>query len=541
MVTALTETRPDLKLRKILGQSYLHENRLKEALEIYTRILREFPRDFDALVTLGNLYLAIGSGKTAERLYEQALESDPDNRVVRKQIELARVENAAAEETDPLSAEAVTRLHQKLTGEQPLTFSDAALERAAAIYQFVKESTAPAEEVSVYLDEIDELMPALLELNIRQARMDGQAELAETLQALQRSVQQQAPATARENDIARADWKVCLLNPEPGSRRIVALETMLRRAGCSVFHSSDSAIQPDVVIAGSPHIQPGLLERLAQYAAAHVPVIVDLDVDYENMPLSHPDYTVKGLGSPQASRAYTAALFLASAITVPGDAFAATLRSANRSVTCIPDGWNRANPLWETPGKHKRGITIGWTAGETGAEDIALIKRVLIRVLREFPQTRLAIIGSQPAYQLFQGAVPADRLLYLPYLSEEDYPALLNGVDIAIAPARSHPFHQAMSDRVVCEAGIKRIAWVASPVPAYEQWQAGGLIARSLDEWHAHLRQLITDNDVRITLGRDGYMKAREREFHNIARQWLACIATTIEQSHQRPAAKRAL
>ena len=43
---------------------------------------------------------------------------------------------------------------------------------------------------------------------------------------------------------------------------------------------------------------------------------------------------------------------------------------------------------------------------------------------------------------------------------------------------RSKPFNLSLSDRLLMEAGIRRIPRVASSIPAFVDWSVGDLIAR---------------------------------------------------------------
>jgi hypothetical protein len=56
--------------------------------------------------------------------------------------------------------------------------------------------------------------------------------------------------------------------------------------------------KPDVVITSNPHLNPHcLLESLSALSAnGNVPIILDLDADFEKQPISHPEYNTKGLG-----------------------------------------------------------------------------------------------------------------------------------------------------------------------------------------------------------------------------------------------------
>ena len=69
----------DIKVRKIMARSHMNANRLEEAVDAYAEILRDYPDDEEVLLVLGNLYLASGDSKTAEKLYRHALELDPEN------------------------------------------------------------------------------------------------------------------------------------------------------------------------------------------------------------------------------------------------------------------------------------------------------------------------------------------------------------------------------------------------------------------------------------------------------------------------------
>ena len=99
----------------------------------------------------------------------------------------------------------------------------------------------------------------------------------------------------------------------------------------------------DVVIACNPHINPWLLEYMATNTAQKTPIILDLDKNFEEMPIYHPDYVKIGLGSPANARAYAAALLLSNVITVPSQEFSNRLGEMGYHTKSIPDGWSRSN------------------------------------------------------------------------------------------------------------------------------------------------------------------------------------------------------
>ena len=84
------------------------------------------------------------------------------------------------------------------------------------------------------------------------------------------------------------------------------------------------------------------------------------------------------------------------------------------------------------------------------------------------------------------------------------------------------------------QAGIKHLPWVASHLPMSVEWNAGGLLAASLDEWHTNLRQLLLDEESRVRLGEAGYQKAVTRELNQMKDIWNQAIHIAIKEPMNR-------
>ncbi len=536
----------NLKLKYILGRTSLRENRLEDAVEIFLSILREAPDDPEALLTLGNIYLASADGLTAGNLFRRALANDPENLVLQGQVQLALMEQNPdlPEEPDPTDPSAIRRMLQRLTGK-PVPYSEEEMFQAAQMLQEVLSSSSPAEEVANHYDEIEGLLPALLEINIRQARTDGQAEIVEGLRKLQLNIDAQRPApayvekstpTEKAQLVSRLDAKILLLLPDaarPSARMALAAES-LRQLGCEVLatqqYQPGSAFQPDVVIASNPHLRPALAQSLARCSASSLPLLVDLDADFERLPIYHPEYASRGLGRIEASKAYTASLLMATQLVVPSHAMAEALRANGYAVSVIPEGWSKSNPLWQKPATLHPTLSIGWIGSTGFLEDFAMVRRMLIRVLREFANTRATIIGSPLVYQMLDTISPTSKV-FLPYPSDEDYLPLLDHLDVLLVPLRLQPYHATRNDRILMEAGLKSIPWIASPIPAFQEWAVGGLIATQREEWHTHLRQLVMDAGLRRSLGSQGFLAAGKRESRQIGQYWASLIQSTLQSS----------
>jgi glycosyltransferase involved in cell wall biosynthesis len=574
----------DLEVRKGLGRAYLNANRFEAALETYTCILQDYPQDAESYVILGDCYLAEGSGGAAARLYARALQLAPADAGIARRLDLARAEASAARASGTQASgaqasgaqasgadseeeipEAIARLVQgpAAPGQggagdagasgPAMSVSEAEVIQAAAFLRAVIGSPNPALEVEERLGEIEGVLPGLLELNIRQARADGQPDLALALQNLLAEICPRLETGSGASASHGSDpdrpppesLRLLFLAPrseetaeggsagvQPGMPPRLALAAgALEAIGCQVKMAdrfpAGALSEFDAVIAHRPHCDPNMMEGLAACSASGLPILLDIDVDYEQLPLNDPRYDTQGLGTLVRGKAYIAALLLAERITVPSLPLAASLQAAGYAVQVIPDGWSQDNELWEKPPPRRHTLNLGWVGNPGQIEDITTIRRIIVRVLREFPHTRLVISGDPQVYQFFD-SVPESRRLFLPPASYEDYPYLLGQVDILLAPLRNIPFNRSISDRWLIEAGARGIPWIASPIPAAIAWGAGGLLADRLDEWHTHLRQLILDEELRAALARGGRAQAAGREMGRLGNLWLETIYSVI-------------
>ncbi|HEY9077930.1 MAG TPA: glycosyltransferase [Anaerolineaceae bacterium] len=430
-----------------------------------------------------------------------------------------------------------------LTGS-PEPFTEEQVSRAADLLVDIVTSPFPAMKVSEHLQDIDALLPALLELNVRQAEMDGNSALAEALRALQTNIRLQLdiqPLTRKGKEGQAKDgedessWvhNVLLLAPdfEEASVRARVIQDSLTSQGIVVDVLSDSAVkQPgryDAVIACNPHVSPQLLEAMATCSASHVPIVLDLEYLFEGMPASHPLFGILGLSSMEKARAYTNAILLANMISVPQVNLSKEFYTSGKQVVVVPDGWTRKNTLWEKPGQWRRTLNLGWFTQYSQIDDLLLIRRVLMRTIREFPQTQMVVCGDPQAYQLFDN-LPDNRKLFIPCTESEDFPYLLNQVDVLLLPMRNSPYNNCLSDRALVEAGVKGIPWIASTIPAYQEWKEGGMLVSSVEEWHSYLREIVFDQELRTNLGQAGRLKAQEREASRLGIIWKNVLKKVI-------------
>ena len=449
---------------------------------------------------------------------------------------------SALEENNKVVVEAL----QSLTGRvRPISESE--IDRAAELLQLIVTNSNPAQIVSDHLPEIDTMLPALIELNIRQAQVDGRHDLAAGLRALQTNINLQlalntnpdtvdSPNVFSGRNFTKTLPRVVVIGGDPdglGDRSSLISES-LSLAGCSSQIVAPgvipSAADYDVMIACNPHLQPEILEALAAGAASKKIVLVDLTSNFEGMPHTAPEYIRYHLDSIEAARAYTSALLLATGVTVSSASMANVLKNTGNKVWVVPDGWSRNNSMWERPATHHRFFNIGWVSTSGQIEDILPYRRILIRTLREFQFTQLIIYGDISVYQLFE-SLPENRRMFVPETASDDYPYFLDQLDLLVIPHRNIPYNLTLSDKMVMEAGVKAIPWVASPIPSYQEWAEGGILASSPDEWHTYIRQIIMDHEVWETLSKSGKSKSLTREASVMGQKWLQVFNEVVNIS----------
>ena len=531
----------DLKQRKTVGISHLENNNFKEAVNVYKKILSDYPDDVESYLLLGDLYLANEDYPSAEKLYQKALSLEPNNEVIQRRVKLSALElTTHASEEIPTDSASVSKMLQDITG-RPTPVTEAEILSAASLLDSIVHSQNPAEIVARNLEQIDTLLPALIELNIRQAKNDRRFDLVNMLQALKENIESLkiesitgSDADINKNNLDQTLIKVTLKNvvflvpdSENKSERINTFQKVLEKNGVNVifadFEPEINKSEIDLVVSFNAHMNPAMMEKMANYSAQHIPLVLDLDDDFEYMPINHPDYMNAGLGSLEKSRSYTAAMLFANLITVPGESMAAHIKETGYNVEIVPFGWSKKNEQWQHNNSTRSSVNIGLIGIQGNFEDVEKYRRIIIRIMREYPQTKLVVCGDPVTYKMFEN-ISENRRVFLPRVPDEEMPYILSQIDILLVPLNSTPYHLVSTDRLLVQASVKGIPWIASPMPDFIHWQAGGVTAENPDEWHSYLRQFIQDQELRISLGQAGKKHSITREDVYIGEQWFSLI-----------------
>lgn len=247
-------------------------------------------------------------------------------------------------------------------------------------------------------------------------------------------------------------------------------------------------------------------------------VIVDLDDDFNSIPKHNPAFIYTGAGHPtyltELKRLLQSNVVVTYASEILADRY-------HKEGIIIPNTWDDGNDLWLLPKLKRNTFNIGFLGTATHREDFNLCEAAIKRILKNFPQTRLVVGGDEQIYNRFVDT-PEERKLFLPGVPYADYPLMFRLIDMLVVPLRDTHFNRAKSDIKLVEAGATFTPWVASPMPVYQAWEAGGTFAgNSEQEWYESLAAMIGDSALRQHLAASGNTKAQQRRASLVCNKWI--------------------
>ncbi len=167
----------------------------------------------------------------------------------------------------------------------------------------------------------------------------------------------------------------------------------------------------------------------------------------------------------------------------------------------IAESLRRARRRQAAPGEDSVLVTYG-SGTKTHNADFRQAAPALLRLLQEFPQTRLRIVGELTLPEEF--AAFGERVQRLPPTPFPRYLALLAESDINLAPLEPTLFNDAKSNIKFLEGAILGLPSVCSPRAHFTdviRHGENGLLAESEQEWFESLAALVRDAALRTRLG----------------------------------------
>lgn len=503
-----------------IGTCLIQLQRPAEALAYFQKVVILAPESAEAYNNLGVASTLNGQPEMARDAYQQAVELDPDHLPAWKNLALFHLQAgeflpgaqilAAVIQAHPQDAETLYLLAQCYEGAQDFT-------SARLLYRQALDCQPGWEVVQQALDR---LPPTPVEAP-RIARPEHARKLAglKSLKSGPPVMRPGAPEALEAITFYGPANLAAELRLGPSARALAGSGWKVR---VSVQPDPADLEHCDRFVFSRPQTAPVMMDALRRCVRAGKQVLVDLDEDFLHPPIGHPFGA--DLGQPESQAALAESLQIASVVTVPGAELANLYRPLARRVEVIPYGWDSSNPLWEKPAPRRGSINIGLVGGHVYAQDTQLLKTDLARLLHEQPRMLLTIALDLKLYEAFN-SISDDRRLFLPAGRLEDYPYLLANLDLLLVPLQPTPYNRARPDLPLLEAGLRRIPWIATPIPAFTEWGAGGLFAEKSGDWYRTVTALVEDASLRAELGEAGWEATAGRTVERSLDAWLALLS----------------
>ena len=235
----------------------------------------------------------------------------------------------------------------------------------------------------------------------------------------------------------------------------------------------------------------------------------------------------------QDRRDRIAAIRLCDGVTTSNHELAAVIRQyVDTPVLVVP---NRCDVQWFRRTVHgvRRSVdplTIGWVGGARYDADLEPLAEAWHNIARRYPAVTFIVQGYESP--VLMDAVPAERMVHLPWRSVADYPAGMKNIDIGCASVAPTHFNRCKTPIKLWELTLAGAVSVVSPT-LYGSYASNGsdaLIAEAAAEWEAALSRLIDDPDLRRTLWRNQRRRvATDHSLANHVLDWPRAWTTILE------------
>lgn len=209
--------------------------------------------------------------------------------------------------------------------------------------------------------------------------------------------------------------------------------------------------------------------------------------------------------------------------TVTTTFLADALRTEGKRAIVVPNRASDADVANAAKGMRARAqcpnandsVRMGYFSGTISHnKDFATITDVLMRLLTAYPYVQLFLVGPLDVESALVRQF-RNRITQLPYAMRPQHFANIASCDINLAPLEyGNPFCEAKSELKFFEAGLVKVPTVAVANQTYREAIADGVdgfVAADAAEWEDKLSRLITDANLRRTMGEKAYHTAMTR------------------------------
>ena len=179
-------------------------------------------------------------------------------------------------------------------------------------------------------------------------------------------------------------------------------------------------------------------------------------------------------------------------------------------------------------------IIIGYFSGSiTHNSDIEMIRPVLIKILKEFKNVKLLLLGNIE-FRNFSEEY-SSQIIFENFSDWKLLPEIISKVDINIAPLENNLFNEAKSENKWVEASLVKVPTVASNIGEFKEVIINndtGLLCSDLNDWYISLSSLIRNQNIREIIGKNAYQVCKEKYNTLYTGRHLAYYINSIANKH---------
>jgi len=516
------------ELLSAIAGTYIQLGQIEAALPFYRQVIELDAHNPSAYLNLGNALTLLNQWDEAEQVFRNGIKLDEENRQLWIGLARACLNQGKSQEGVEILAALVTS--DKTDTDALILLAECYEEgndfdSAAFLYQEVLKVEAANTIANQGIKRIEGKRQSV-------SKDNGQT-LAQKLKILKEKTRSSALLNSdRRISVGKtpANGVVYFYGPAQTSVeiRFAPIVEQLLQNGMKVQIATRFQAEVDrtaaLAVFSRPHVSEELTQGVELLSQQGVRVVVDLDEDFYQIPSAYYGYEEAGPANHLAMQRLEHVLRAASLVSVPSKQLAEIYQPKTAQVFVIPYAWDDHNPMWKKPSPQRSNRQIGILANHTQAVDIAQVNQTLGSVLGKFPDILVGVVGNLKAYEAIT-TVSDERKYFIPPGRLEDYPFLLAEFDVLLFPLADFPYNQSRSDLALMEAGARRVAWVATPIPSYLEWKEGGIFAAQASEWEEALELLLQSETTRQNLAKSGEQKAASRSAKEIIADWMKIVA----------------
>ena len=500
-----------------LGISKLHQEDPTAAVNHFLEVIHLNPKNPEAYNNLGVALALQNKWEQAENAYQEAINKDPEHAQAWKNLaEVYLQQNERLTEGVQILAAVIKKNPRDTEALSMLAFCYEEVgdrDSAALLYEQILEVEHGHPLASARLEQIN---PPQQPLQI------ARPEHVKKLAALKNLTGGNGKAGPAKEETALRAFAFYGPNTFSFQRRMNAPARALAEDQHDVKLSSEWKPEDlnryQTFIFNRPHVSQDHFQALMASLEAGKNVVVDLDLDYAQVPESHPKYKKIGPGNPEAMARLDKIYQHVEHYTVPHQHLAERLQPEIGPAAVVPTGWIRQDSRWEKQAPSRDTINFGIISTHVNVDYPEQIRKGISDAVREVPEAVLVAAGDYQLLAAFDD-LPEDKKMFIPLGSFQDYPFTLAHFDVLLVPEQVNEFTETKADLPLLEAGIRRIPWLATRLPAYWDWGIGGQFV-SQQGWKSALVKLAQNPEERESLGRAGFEKAKQREGQLLVSWW---------------------